>query len=461
MTRNVLLLVILFGSVACFIKPIQRGIDEETHLSNVIQLADGNFLARQVTTPYLTGKFNPNHPNTDQPDWTSINNFDTYRNPNSKSVTNFSSSFFNEKHRPSHYTGIVVGLPNPSYIPNAIAWDFGRLFSDRVFVSYYLGRLANVLMYAFLVLIAFKVSRHYKEVLYIFATFPTTLWIVSGYSYDYLYYGLSLILLAMLTNFLAEKGTVGKVQILQFVGTSLLMIFPKFPFVLIGTLILFLPKSYYVHARDRIFAFFLLAGVGILSFIYLLTGSMTSQFHSGTQYKGPGILHVLLHPLPLVRTLFSSAVGSLGSFIGIQIGSQTPIQYINYGSPFISATMPLLFMILFFVIILRIKFEVPKVINYSFVVLFLIMSFTTMYGILKDPRVGFTTASLSVGGISSRYFYLFFLAVPLILSKPLKSIVSLSKDFYEKDSKFNLFLQYSMSFLNIVVLGIAMFGFRG
>lgn len=59
--------------------------------------------------------------------------------------------------------------------------------TSRVAVAYYLGRIFNVIAYALMVCLAMKIGKKYREVLLLFAAFPTTLWIVSSFQYDWLF----------------------------------------------------------------------------------------------------------------------------------------------------------------------------------------------------------------------------------------------------------------------------------
>ena len=53
----------------------------------------------------------------------------------------------------SKIKGVRVGFDNPAFIPSAIGWNIGRLISKKVFVSYYLGRIFEVIAYAILCLL--------------------------------------------------------------------------------------------------------------------------------------------------------------------------------------------------------------------------------------------------------------------------------------------------------------------
>lgn len=458
LARNAILLIILIGAAACIVKPPQRGLDEESHLTYTIELADGNLFRYQ-------NDFDPTKSdvNLSQPDWTTLHNFDSIRNQ--KANTSL-SDFIKAKHQSSTYGGSITSLANLSYLPNAIGWDIGKLISNRVFVSYYLGRLFNVLAFALLAFIALKISKKYSEVLFLFATFPTTLWVVAGYSYDYLFYGLSLILIALFINFFEKEKSVGKKESLLFIGLSLLMIFPKFPYVLIGALVCVLPNKYYKSIKERLFAITAFFSSLVIAGIYYINSSIFSKiFHTALNTGNPkvngGILSLLSHPGVLLRTFFFEVLGSIGAFAGGGQGNPpAPLQYVSNDSSFLHNFSPFLFVLLLILVSVNLKIRIPVKIKQIIIVVFLVIIFMIMYAMAGDSRVGIKNGDIVLHGIQFRYFYLMFLAVPFFVSDKIKMILgSVDKDLSKVDENSVAFLQYSLVFLNIFILGLAMFSF--
>lgn len=88
-----------------------------------------------------------------------------------------------------------------------------------------------------------------KEFIYFLATFPAIIFICAGYHYDYLYFGISLILLGLLINYLKEERSVGRKQLAIFMAFSASLAFVKFPYVLLGFLVVLLPKKQYKEKK--------------------------------------------------------------------------------------------------------------------------------------------------------------------------------------------------------------------
>lgn len=450
LARNAFLLILIFGTVVSLIKPIQYGLDEESHLRGAISLADGQFFSRSG--------------NQEQPDWQTIEKYDSLRSPSSK--VNM-QDFYSEVHHPSQYSGQITGINNISRLPNALGWAIGKIISPKIFVSYYLGRIFNVLAYALLALLALKISKKYKEVLYIFAVFPTNIWIVAGYQYDYLFLGLSLILLAMFTEFVSEKAIITRGKLAGYLITSLLMVFPKFPYVLIGVLPLFISREHYKNIKDKMFyLIFLIVGF-ILSILYYFNSTiLTSLFGEKVTNGGGGaatsigVMYFIKHPLPVIRTIITDGLTAIGSFAGMNVRNNppAPIQYAKVGSVFMDTILPIIFITLLIVVSVRLDVSINKVIKATLIVIYLLISIATIYAMTGDPRLGFNKDSLSINGVQFRYFYMMIASIPLFFSEMLKKILPLSimdKDKY--DLKISKLLQNTLLLVNLLVIGIGIY----
>ena len=202
-----------FGIVIALIRPVQYALDEESHLENTIGISD-SFLFEYSDETIS--------------DYDSVFLHDGIRNQ-----ANFRGDdyWYNAEHQPSKIAGVPKSFDNPSFLPGAIGWNIGRLVSNKVYISYYIGRIVYVLTYALLVFLSIKISKVYQKMLYLMGTLPSALYVVSGYHYDYLYYGASLILVALLTNVLAREEKITSKFVVKFQSLVLLFVFSKFPFV--------------------------------------------------------------------------------------------------------------------------------------------------------------------------------------------------------------------------------------
>ena len=137
-----------------------------------------------------------------------------------------------------------------------------------MYISYFLGRIFEVIAFALIVFFALKISKAYREVIYLFSTFPAVLYIIAGYHYDYLYFGASMLGLALLQNVLSGS-IIDRRYAIAFQCSTLLFSFSKFPFVLIGSLFSVLPNKYYEKKSVRILSLILFFLNLLVSFIYV------------------------------------------------------------------------------------------------------------------------------------------------------------------------------------------------
>lgn len=427
---NAFFLIIIFGSVISVVKPVQYGLDEESHLPNVISISDSPIFK---------------YSNEKLEDYNSVFKYDALRNP-SKKDKNY---WFNVEHKESKIKGVRVGFDNPAFIPSAIGWNIGRLISKKVFVSYYLGRIFEVIAYAILVFIALKISKVYREAIYLFSTFPAVLYIIAGYHYDYLYFGASLIALALLTNVLSEKNKVDKKYAIAFQCTTLLFAFSKFPFILTGSLLSVLPNRYYKDKKMRSFSSLLFLLNLFISFIYV---GIIKLFPSGSSIsgEGPGLFYFLTHPLPLLRTLLLAPHGIINDFIS------DPLKYVSEKSAFLIAASIFTFFFILFIIILRNKIELPKFFKYYSLLLLLGTATLIIVAISGDPRV-YHTGDIVVGGVQGRYYYYILMFLPLYFGTWFHKKVGIADIAQSEDSHFDISLQYALIFLNILTISIGIY----
>ena len=428
---NAFFLIIIFGSVISVVKPVQYGLDEESHLPNVISISDSPIFK---------------YSNEKLEDYNSVFKYDALRNP-SKKDKNY---WFNVEHKKSKIKGVRVGFDNPAFIPSAIGWNIGRLISKKVFVSYYLGRIFEVIVFAILAYLALKISKVFREAIYLFSTFPAVLYIIAGYHYDYLYFGASLIALALLTNVLSEKNKVDKKYAIAFQCTTLLFAFSKFPFILTGSLFSVLPNRYYKDKKMRLFSSLLFLLNLFISFIYV---GIIKLFPSGNSIsgEGPGLFYFLTHPLPLLRTLFLAPYGIINDFIS------DPLKYVSERSAFLIAASIFTFFFILFVIILRNKIELPKF--YKFYSLLLLLGTATLIivAISGDPRV-YHKGDITVGGVQGRYYYFILIFLPLFCGLWFRKLFGfLETTIQNEDSNFESSLQYLLVYLNILTISIGIY----
>ncbi|QKG76637.1 DUF2142 domain-containing protein [Streptococcus canis] len=430
LARNAFLMITILGTAISLIKPVQYSLDEDSHLLHTIGLSDS--LVFKYSKEELT-------------DYKLVYRHDGIRNQSHYQGNDY---WLTVTHKPTKVKGNTIGFDNPAFLPGAIGWNLGRLISNKVFVSYYLGRIVNVLAYALLVFFAIKLSIVFKSVLYFMGTLPSAVYIISGFHYDYLYYGASLILIALLTNILAEKKTVTKLNALAFQALCLLFAFAKFPFILVGSLILVLPKRYYDTSKTRWVALAMFGMMMFLSLIYTgiikvmpMVGSVTG--------KSPGLLYFIQHPLPIIRTLIQIPHVIMDNFIG------HPLQYVSHQSSLLIALNMLIFVIVLFVCSTQWHYKLPLWFQLYTGAFFLGIAALMIFAITGDPRV-YHEGDIVVGGVQGRYYYFMITMVPVFLGYWITSKFNINPFTEKEEARFQTVLQYTVVFLNIFTVAVGL-----
>lgn len=430
LARNAFLFLSIFGTVIALNRPVQYALDEESHLKSTIGLSD-SFLFKYSDEAIS--------------DYESVFQHDALRNPNYKG-----NDYWDQvEHQDSTVAGEPIGFDNPAYLPGTIGWNLGELLSSKVKVSYYLGRIGTVIAYALLVFFAIRTSKVYKEGIYLLGTLPSALYVTAGFHYDYLYYGVSLLFIAHLSNILAgyEKLTLKKTMLLQ--GLAFLLVFAKFPYVLLALLPLFVPNKYCSEKQVKPFAAINFLLIMIIAVVYsgIINVFKVSTFASE---QSPGIGYFLTHPLPILRTLASAPFVLVDHFIS------RPLQYITHDSGFLMSMTVVLFFTMYILVSLKTQIRLP----WSFQVLtgglLIGISLLTIYAITGDPRV-YHKGDVFVGGVQGRYYFFPLAILPLFLSDWIHRHFNLSPLSEENNQKFVAVLQYVNTFLMIFTISVALY----
>lgn len=431
LARNAFFFIAIFGTVIALVRPVQYALDEESHLKSAIGLSD-SFLFR--------------YSDEELKDYEAVFVHDALRN-----APNYQGEDYWEdvEHQDSVVTGEPIGFDNPAFLPSALTWTVGELISDKIQVSYYLGRIGTVLAYAVLVFLAIKTSLVYKEGIYLLGTMPSALYVTAGFHYDYLYYGVSLLIIAYLTNVLSgrQELTLKKTFIMQ--SLAFLLVFAKFPYVLLAIIPIFIPKKYYSDKQVKPFALVHFLLIMLLAVVYsgIINVFKVSSFASS---ESPGLMYFLQHPMPIVRTLLDAPVAIIHNFIG------RPLQYVSHDSALMLTINLVLFLVLYLMITLKSRIRLSKGFQVLMIGLMVTISLLTIYAITGDPRV-YHKGDILVGGVQGRYYFFPLAIFPIFLGDWMRRVFSIDQLSTADEQVFARLLQYVQSFLMILTISIALY----
>lgn len=458
--RNAFVLIAFLGVANSFILPIRQNLDENTHYYHALQISDGNLRIQATEKNFLMIS----------PDFLAVTKLPSKPEYGNDLNTNlYYKDFLDLKNIPSNYKSEYVDVGNfnnPAYIPSALGIKFGQLISDKLFVSYYMGRIFNLIFYALLVYLAIKISKRYKIQLFVLGTIPYTLWISAGYSYDSLYYGLVLLILAQFTNFMGETESITVRRILYYSLTCFLLVFCKAPMVLLAVLPLFLPKHFFKSTKTYLSSFFIIGTSGFFGFLWMQQNAILTKLGFITQKVvekntadselASRLNYFATHPSYAVGVVLRS-LSDIPATIMDSVQSPQPYLMKSETLSFINLVV---FLLLIIIISLLFHNIVPKSIYLSISAIFIVITFAVFYAISGDTRV-FSLGDLSVAGVQGRYHFYILTFLPLFLAPKLKSILNLSgKGTIDLDEERLVLLIFKLVFITTWInTCVALFGY--
>lgn len=459
--RNAFVLIVFLGIANSFILPIRQNLDENTHYYHALQISDGNLRNQATEKNFLMIS----------PDFLAVTKLPSKPEYGNKLNTNlYYKDFLELKNIPSSYKSseyVDVGsFNNPAYIPSAFGIKFGQLISDKLFISYYMGRIFNLIFYAFLVYLAIKISKRYKIQLFVLGTIPYTLWISAGYSYDSLYYGLILLILAQFTNFMGEMESITVRRMLYYSLTCFLLVFCKAPMILLAVLPLFLPKRFFKSMRTYISSIFIVGASGLFGLLWMQQNVILTKLGFITQKVTETnvadselvsrLSYFAAHPSYTASVILRS-FSDIPATIMDSIQSPQPYFMKSETLSFINL---LVFLLLIIIISLLFHNIVPKSIYFSISVIFIVITFAVFYAISGDERV-FHLGDLSVAGVQGRYHFYILTFLPMFLAPKLKSLLKLSNgDAVSLDEERLILLIFKIVFISTWInTCVALFGY--
>lgn len=439
--RNIFVLIMCLGIVNSLSLPVRQELDENTHFFYSVQIADGQFLTRD---------FDQMHYLQMSPNFLEETKLASKQEGGKENTNLYSKAFLSIKNQKANYSnaGPITGIANPVYYPSALGIALGRLISPYFFVSYYLGRIFNLLMYALLAFFAVKLSKKYRLQLFVAGLIPYTIWIAAGYNYDALYYGLILLLLAQLTNFFVHDNKITTKKMLGFVVTGAALVFCKAPMALLIVIPLFLPLEYYKTQKDGLKSKCLIAGGGIIGILWVLQSKILSTFRkligrsvvlasSSNGTLEHRLSYFIAHPAYTLgltmRSIFDVFSTVYGSFTGPQPFLQNQIPTGAVG--FFNVILMILLLIL---VSYHLELQLPNRLKIVIPILIVIITGGIIYTISGDARV-FRLGDLDVQGVQGRYHFYILAMLPLFLASPIQKLFR--KQELKTSDNYDLWLQ--------------------
>lgn len=450
---NAFICIVILGGANTLIMPIRYNLDENTHYYHVLQIADGNFRNQSDEKNFLMIS----------PDFLAVTKLPSKQEYNSPLNTNlYDSQFRNLKNIPAEYNSKWTNdksgkINNPAYYPSAIGVFIGRKISNHLMVSYYLGRFFNVFFYAILVFLGISISKKFKIPLFIASTIPYTLWITAGFSYDSLYYGLTIIAISLLVNmYTSKEKTIRVKDVLVYSLVCSAFVFCKAPIALLLLLPMFISKKNFLSSKEKYLSLLPILLGFMLVVLWMKQDSILDfLFSKGVNDSSSTVVNTLNserlgyfinHPLYTFALLLRSFSDV---FVTFQNSISSPWPFIN-PSQLMTNINFVYFIISLLFLSATLTIQINNFFRVGIVLLFSVITIGIFYAISGDPRV-YKLGDLHIGGVQGRYHFYMIPLLPLLLSPSIQKL-NLINDLNEsKLSVFFMKTSYILLFLNTCV----------
>lgn len=206
-----------------------------------------------------------------------------------------------------HIDSSAATYPFVPYSFAALGIFLARLFRLPFIVTFYAGRICNVLGYAFLCACAVKIAKLGKRILFLVALLPFPVFSAASYTADMATTACSLLAVALFTDMLAAApGSLRLRQPLLFGACVCVTVMCKLPYAPLWLLLLAVPFRNYASRKTAWCALAASAAlVGVISLLTLLYG----KWMGIVQWPFPGvdargqISYILHHPARFVGTI--------------------------------------------------------------------------------------------------------------------------------------------------------------
>ena len=169
--------------------------------------------------------------------------------------------------------------PFYGYLPQALGVFIAKIFNMNVIWMLWLGRICNLIFYAFIISRAVKIAPALKIPLLAVACIPISIYQAASVSIDSMIIGLSILTIAyFIYLYKSEPGSLDTKHVALFCGLALLLGLCKLPYLAFVFLILFVPKE---NFKDEGILKYMLLGVFLVGIVGVLWST----------YSEPALMH--------------------------------------------------------------------------------------------------------------------------------------------------------------------------
>lgn len=324
-----LILILCFGFANAIMIPVFYSWDEAEHFVKSYNLASGNLVMSEgevISYPAGMKEFLYKRHQILESNYQS---FEEYKNlMNSLMDINYSNREM------AYYPSTAITYTGIPYLFSALGILFGKLLNLPFILSFYLGRVFNLIMYATLVYFALKLIPVGKKLLFVCALLPTILFQSSSFSADVVLNGFSFLVFAIIIKWLLEQKRLSIFDLCIMCGCFAFITASKATYAPLFLLVLLLKNNNFSNikrewlAKLSVLLFGLLTFVGV--FIYGERLGLAQWGIPGVDVKEQ-ILSILFNPINFIGVIFKTIITQWEEILR---GSTMFLGYVGrFGSP--------------------------------------------------------------------------------------------------------------------------------
>lgn len=231
-------IILVMGGMSALISPINDIPDEYVHQARAVYIAEGDF---NLTNNIKKLKVSE----------------DVKRISEHTGQTLVNETLKETKHNSKEFSYSAIKMTNAyysiSYLPQAFGICLGNFLNLPVIVTYYLGRICNLLVYALLIFLALKISGSLKQVIAVVSLIPMNIYLAASYSQDGFALGIVLLTLSIFMNMIQKKtDSIPNGHLLLYYLLCAILVLTKFTYFLLVLLPFFIPNEKFGKNRKLI-----------------------------------------------------------------------------------------------------------------------------------------------------------------------------------------------------------------
>ena len=306
------IIALVTGMVMLIALPTNKvGWDEEVHFNTAYSLSvwpGGEWLSREPA-----GQLEVTHYN-----WP-YNQPGSYEEKNE--LNNILDASYSDGEPATLVEGKLGGFSFPAFVFSALFIKMVRVLGGDFSLMFFAGRLANLLLYVFVMTLAIKMAPIGKRILTFIALMPTSIFQAVVYTYDNFVFSFIMLGVALiLREWLSQNGKVNCRNMILAYGGLVLGIFPKAVYAPIVLLALLIPKEKFQNQKQSK----VIKIAGIIIFLLLMASFVVPQLiapEMKTDIRGGAVdsaeqMSLILGNIPTyICVLFKNIMDTLPDYI--------------------------------------------------------------------------------------------------------------------------------------------------